>query len=192
MTEGRDTTDPGWRGSRIGRMTTEEMNEFLRGPWLARLACLKPDGWPYVVPVWYHWDGVGFWVVPRARSAWAHYMALDPRVSLVVDEPDPPIRKVMCEGTAVVVEAGVGPYLDNGEPSLWNKIGEKYTGPRYLGEERSKEYRGSVNVEPCWTFKIVPRKIVTWQGFDWASRYKHPELYPDESGRPSVETTFPG
>jgi hypothetical protein len=67
-------------------------------------------------------------------------MARDPRVSLVVDEPDPPIRKVICEGTAVVVEAAVGPYLDNGEKSIWNKIGERYTGPRYLGE-RAQEYR---------------------------------------------------
>ncbi len=181
----------GWRGEKVGGMTPEEIDEFLKGPWLARLACLKPDGWPYIVPVWYHWDSVGFWVVPRARSQWAHYMALDPRVSLVVDEPDPPIRKVICEGTAVVVEAGVGPYLDNGEKSIWNQIGEKYTGPRYLGEERSQDYRGSVNVEPCWTFKIVPRKIISWQGFDWAGRYKHPEFYPDEEGGPRVEPAFP-
>jgi len=94
-----------WRGQQIGGMTREEMNEFLKGPWTARLATLKPDGWPYVVPCWYHWDGVAFWVVPRERSVWAHNMALDPRVSLVVDEPDPPIRKVICEGIAVVVEA---------------------------------------------------------------------------------------
>ena len=171
-----------WRGQQIGGMTREEMNEFLKGPWTARLATLKPDGWPYVVPCWYHWDGVAFWVVPRERSVWAHNMALDPRVSLVVDEPDPPIRKVICEGIAVVVEAAVGPYLENGEKSLWNQIGEKYTGPRYLGE-RAAEYRGGVNVEPCWTFRIVPRRLTTWQGYDWHPRYKHPELYPQaESG----------
>jgi len=79
-----------WRGEKLGGMTREEMNEFLKGPWTARLATLKPDGWPYVVPCWYHWDGVAFWVVPRERSVWAHNMALDPRVCLVVDEPDPP------------------------------------------------------------------------------------------------------
>lgn len=180
--------DRGWRGQRVGKMTTEEMNEFLAGPWLARLACLKPDGWPYVVPCWYHWDGVAFWVVPRVGSAWAHYMALDPRVSLVVDEPDPPIRKVVCEGTAVVVEAGVGPYLADGQPSVWNRIGE-HTHPRYLGDH-ADEYRGSVNVEPCWTFKIVPRKLTTWQGFDWAQRYKHPELHPDEGGKAVVEPRY--
>src|SRR3981081_165596 len=90
-----------WRGERIGGMSPEQMSEFLAGPWLARLACLKPDGSPYVVPTWYHWDGVAFWVVPRARSAWAHYMARDPRVSLVVDAPDPARRKVISEWTAV-------------------------------------------------------------------------------------------
>jgi hypothetical protein len=107
-------------------------------------------------------------------------MALDPRVSLVVDEPTPPIRKVICEGTAVVVEAAVGPYLMSGEKSLWNRIGEAHTGPRYLGE-KAQEYRGGVNVEPCWTFKVVPKKLVTWQGFGWAKRYRHPELYPQET-----------
>lgn len=167
----------GWRGEKVGGMTRTELNEFLAGPWIARLACLKPDGAPYIVPLWYHWDGICFWVVGRERSVWAHYLAADPRVSLVVDEPTPPIRKVICEGTAVVVEAAVGPYLESGEKSQWNVIGEKYTGPRYLGE-RAAEYRGSVNVEPCWTYKIVPRQLTTWQGFDWHPRYKHPELHP--------------
>jgi hypothetical protein len=77
-----------------------------------------------------------------------------------------------------VVEAALGPYLENGEKSLWNQIGEKHTGPRYLGP-RAQEYRGSVNVEPCWTFRIVPHSLITWQGFGWHPRYKHPELYPD-------------
>ncbi len=166
-----------WRGKKFGGLNPTELNAFLQGPWLARLACITPDGWPYVIPLWYHWDGSAFWVVGRERSEWAHYLALNPRVSLVVDEPNPPIRKVICEGTAVVVEAAVGPRLENGEKSQWNVIGEKYTGPRYLGE-KAQEYRGAVNVEPCWTFKIVPKKLTTWQGFDWHRRYKHPELYP--------------
>jgi len=183
-------TEP-WRGEKTGGMTPEEMNEFLKGPWLARLACLKPDGWPYLVPCWYHWDGACFWVVPRLRSEWAFYMALDARVSLLIDEPEPPIRKVICEGIAVIIEAGVGPTLENGQKSIWNQIGERYTGPRYLGTERADEYRGSVNVEPCWTFKIVPRHITSWQGFAWAQRYKHAEFYPDQAGKAKVEPTYP-
>jgi hypothetical protein len=176
-----------WRGDKMGGLSPEEMDEFLAGPWLARLACLKPDGWPYIVPVWYHWDGAAFWVVARERSEWAHYLAADPRVSLVVDEPTPPIRKVICEGTATVAETPVGPYLDNGEKSLWNRIGEEHTGPRYLGAERAADYRGSVNVEPCWTFKIVPTKLTTWQGFGWHRRYLHPELHAGDDEESSTE-----
>lgn len=170
-----------WRGEKLGGMSTEEVDAFLAGPWLARLACLKPDGWPYIVPVWYHWDGQAFWLVARKKSEWAHFMAADARVSVVVDEPVPPIRKVICEGRAEVIEAAVGPYLDNGEKSVWNRIGEEHTGPRYLGP-KAAEYRGSVNVEPCWTFRIEPLKLTTWQGFGWHPRYKHAELHNDKDG----------
>ena len=161
-----------WRGSNIGGLNTQEIDEFLAGPWLARLACLKPNGSPYVVPVWYHWDGAAFWLVARKKSEWARFIADDPRVSLVIDEPEPPIRKVICEGLAEVIEEPVGPILDNGKSSIWNQIGSEHTGPRYLGE-KSSEYRDSINTEPCWTFKICPEKLVTWQGFDWHDRYKN-------------------
>ena len=45
-----------WRGDKIGKMSKKEIDEFLSEPWIARLACIKPDGSPFVVPVWYHWD----------------------------------------------------------------------------------------------------------------------------------------
>ena len=86
-------------------MSAGEMNEFLQKPWIAKIACLTPNGSPYIAASWYHWDGVAFWVVPRARSEWAHYLARDPRVHLLIDDPNPPISKVLCEGTAVIVEA---------------------------------------------------------------------------------------
>ncbi len=55
----------------------------------------------------------------------------------------------------------------------------------------ASDYRGSVNVEPCWTYKIVPRMLTTWQGFAWAKRCRHPELHPDEAGKATVERSFP-
>jgi hypothetical protein len=188
-TDGQKTD---FMGSEPRPMSAGEMNEFLQKPWIAKIACLTPNGSPYIAASWYHWDGVAFWVVPRARSEWAHYLARDPRVHLLIDDPNPPLSKVICEGTAVVVEAAVGPYLDNGEMSIWNKIGTYHTGPRYLGE-RAKEYRGPKNVEPCWTIKIVPRKLTTVRyGFQWASRYKHPELIPDDEGLAEVTPVYYG
>lgn len=182
MGEDKQDSDGAWRG-KLGPMSPAEVDAFLAGPWLARIACLKPDGAPCIVPVWYHWDGKAFWVVARKKSAWAHYLAADPRISLVVDEPEPPIRKVICDGRAEVIEAGVGPLLDNGEKSVWNQIGENHTGPRYLGPKAS-EYRGSVNIEPCWTFRIEPDKLTTWQGFGWHKKYFHPELHAGDDAEP--------
>ena len=161
-----------WRGDKIGKMSKREMDDFLTEPWIARLACIKPDGSPFVVPVWYHWDGSAFWIVGRKKSRWAEFLEADPRVSLVIDEPVPPIRKVICDGKAEMIEKGIGPFLENGEKSVWNQIGENHTGPRYLGE-KAIEYRKSVNSEPCTTFKIQPLELMTWQGFEWHRRYRH-------------------
>jgi nitroimidazol reductase NimA-like FMN-containing flavoprotein (pyridoxamine 5'-phosphate oxidase superfamily) len=38
-------------------MTAEEIDEFLSGRWVARLATIGRDGYPYVSPFWYYWDG---------------------------------------------------------------------------------------------------------------------------------------
>ena len=57
--------DESWRG-KIGKMSTDEVDGFLNEPFLARVACLDDNEWPYVVPCWYQWDGAALWVVPRA------------------------------------------------------------------------------------------------------------------------------
>ena len=33
----------------------QELEEFLGGSPLLKLACLRPDGWPYVIPLWFSW-----------------------------------------------------------------------------------------------------------------------------------------
>src|SRR6266511_1961763 len=80
VSEKPDGQKTDFMGSKPRPMSAGEMNEFLQKPWIAKIACLTPDGSPYIAASWYHWDGVAFWVVPRARSEWAHYLARDPRV----------------------------------------------------------------------------------------------------------------
>ena len=75
----------GWQG-KLGGMTRAEMDAFLAGPWLARVACLKPDGAPYVVPLWYHWDGDSFFVVGRKRSQWVQHLKADDRCAICIEE----------------------------------------------------------------------------------------------------------
>ena len=58
----------------LGGLTAEEMEQFMAGNAVARLATLKPDGSPYVMPVWYHWDGEALYFVGRQRALWCKYI----------------------------------------------------------------------------------------------------------------------
>jgi nitroimidazol reductase NimA-like FMN-containing flavoprotein (pyridoxamine 5'-phosphate oxidase superfamily) len=95
-------SEENWRG-RVGRLSDTEVTTFLAEPQLARLACLDDEGWPYVVPCWQEWDGDSFWVIPREKSAWARYLANDPRCAISVDETGGQ-RKVVAQCNAHMVE----------------------------------------------------------------------------------------
>lgn len=154
-------SEEGWRG-RVGRLNEAEVTEFLAEPQLARLACLDDEGWPYVVPCWQEWDGDSFWVIPREKSAWARYLAGDPRCAITVDETGGQ-RKVVAQCSAHMVE----------EPNVggrWVPIAERMS-LRYLGENGPKYLEPTLD-KPRWLFRLDPVNLQTWQGVDWAARYK--------------------
>ena len=153
-----------WRG-KIGEMNEEELIEFLSRGILCRLAVLDEKGWPYVQPVWFAWDVTErvFWIVARKKSAWAEHMARDNRVGLTIDEDEKPLRKVTAQGRAEVVE----------EPNVggrWVAIAKEMA-TRYLGPH-GPEYMTPTLDKPRWLFRIVPTEMSTWQGVEWAKRYK--------------------
>ena len=156
--------DEPWRG-RVGKLTEAELLEFLAGNHLCRLAVLDSDGWPYIVPVWFQYQDGGYYIIPRERSVWADYMAQDPRVSLVIDETGRQ-RKVMVRGEAQLIE----------EPNIggkWVEIAREMS-YRYLGPNGPTNLEPTLS-EPRWLFFVKPIKTSTWQGVDWARRYKHSE-----------------
>jgi nitroimidazol reductase NimA-like FMN-containing flavoprotein (pyridoxamine 5'-phosphate oxidase superfamily) len=154
-------SDESWRGT-VGPLDGDEIATFLAEPHIARLACLDADGWPYVVPCWQEWDGESFWVVPRAKSAWAKHLARDGRCAITVDEAGAQ-RKVLAQCRAHLVE----------EPNVggrWVEIAERMS-TRYLGENGPRYLEPTLD-KPRWLFRLEPVKVQTWQGQDWAARYK--------------------
>lgn len=152
-----------WRG-KVGRMNEDEMNAFLSEGIICRLGCNDDDGWPYVVPVWFQYTDGGFYIVPRERSAWARYLKQDDRVFLSIDTLGPPQRKVMVKGRAELIE----------EPNVggkWVEIAREMS-YRYLGEHGPDYLVPTLN-EPRWLYFVRPVKVTSWQGVNWASRYKH-------------------
>lgn len=153
-----------WRGT-IGKLSAEEYGEYLSVGRIVRLACIDKVGNPYIAPMWYEWDPEdnGFWVIPRQKSAWAKYLKNNPSVAITIDEDAPPYRKVIVRGHAELVE----------EPNVggqWVEIATKMS-YRYLGENGPDYLEPTLN-EPRWLFKIKPSKIKTWQGVEWAEKYK--------------------
>ncbi len=82
------------------------MTAFLQGPWTARLAVVRPDGQPHVIPVWQEWDGEVFTIIAWKGSQWAEHLLQNPNVSLTIDEPWPPLRRVVVRGQAAPLNHG--------------------------------------------------------------------------------------
>jgi PPOX class probable F420-dependent enzyme len=152
-----------WRG-KIWTMSQEELAGLFAKGNICRLATLDERGWPYVVPVWFEYDedDGGFWFVPRRKSAWATHIQADPRVSFTIDEDDARNRRFVAQGRGTIVE----------EPNVggaWVPIAERMS-LRYLGPH-GPEYLVPTLNQPRWLIKVMPEKVKTWQGVDWAKKY---------------------
>ena len=90
----------------VGKMSPDEINIFLEKGYTLRLSCLKPNGDPFIVPCWHHWEKNNeksteekiegdFYVIPRAKSKWAEYLDNDSRCSWVIDD-EHTMEKVLC------------------------------------------------------------------------------------------------
>jgi PPOX class probable F420-dependent enzyme len=152
----------GWMGENRG-LTKKEIFEFLSGPIVARIATVKEDGSPYIAPIWQFYDGESMWVIPRERSAFVQHIKRDPRVAVSCAFDTAPWTRILIEGRAEIVE---GPKPIDG---LMAEIGNKMT-VRYLGEHGS-EYANLTFDRQRYLIKIIPDKITTWTGSEWAKKY---------------------
>jgi len=73
-------------GDKIGALTDAELAIFLAEPWNGRIATISPEGWPYVAPVWYEFEGAtrSFLVVGREHARWIAHIRQNPRVAFHV------------------------------------------------------------------------------------------------------------
>ncbi len=129
-------------------LSTDEIAAFLSGPWTARLACIRPDGRPHVIPVWQEWDDSGFTVITWQGSQWAGYLRQNANVSLTVDEPWPPLRRVTCRGTALPVQD------PSNLPLLAGRLARRYLGQPAAGLVHQVE----------GAFRIIPDTLRGFQG----------------------------
>lgn len=134
-------------------MTKDELREFLlEGTKTGKLATVRADGRPHVMPVWYDLDGDNLVFTTGGDSVKARNMMRDPSVSITIDDQTPPYAFVTIEGTVS--------FSDDPEQLLhW----ATRIGGRYMGEDQAEAYGKRNSCEGEILVTIRPSKILAYK-----------------------------
>lgn len=137
-------------------MTSSEVHEFLMATpaRTAKLATVRKDGRPHVAPIWFDVDEDGT-VVFTTGAATTKGTALrrDPRVSLCVDEEQPPFSFVIIEGEATLSQ-------DPDELLVW----ATRIGGRYMGADQAETFGRRNGVPGELLVRVRPTKVIAERG----------------------------
>src|SRR4051812_25709662 len=137
------------------RLGDDEIRAFLSaGTRTGKLAVTRLDGSPMVVPIWFVMDDDGSLMFTTwADSIKGKALRRDGRVSLCVDEEEPPYAYVRVDGTVTL--SG-----DVDQLRVW----ASRIGGRYMGAERAEEFGARNGVDGELLVRISPTKIVAQDG----------------------------
>jgi PPOX class probable F420-dependent enzyme len=123
---------------------------LLEGTRTAKLAVVRKDGSPLVTPVWFVLDDDGFIVFETGReSVKGRALCRDPRLSICVEDDEPPFGFVRVDGIAELSD-------DLDELLVWTTR----MAARYMGAERADEF-GRRNAAPSeMLVRVRPKRVV--------------------------------
>jgi PPOX class probable F420-dependent enzyme len=132
-------------------MSPEETRAFLlHGTRTAKVATASRDGQPHVMPVWFVLDGEDIVFTTARESVKGKHLRRDPRVSLLVDDQDPPYAFVHVRGRVTLIDD-----LDE----LLRYATE--IGGRYMGAARAEEF-GRRNAVPTeMVVRVSVERLIT-------------------------------
>lgn len=131
-------------------MSDAERREFLsEGTRTGKLATVRADGSPHVVPVWFVLDGDDLVFTTGADTVKGKALRRDGRAALCVDMERPPFAYVMAAGEVEISE-------DPDELLDWaTRIATRYEGP-----ERAEEFGRRNAVPGELLVRLSPTKVV--------------------------------
>jgi PPOX class probable F420-dependent enzyme len=135
----------------VEEMTTREAREFLRvGTRTGKLATVSADGSPHVAPIWFELDDAGnLFFNTGMNTVKGRNLRREPRLSLCVDDENPPFAHVVLFGVAEISE-------DRDELLRWATL----IGGRYMGADQAEEFGRRNAVEGELLVVVRPSKII--------------------------------
>lgn len=128
---------------------TEEQRAFLlKDTRTGKLATVRQDGRPHVVPVWFVLDGDELVFTTGEHTVKAANMCRDPRVTICVDDETAPYAYIQVEGTASFSH-------DLAELLKWATI----IGGRYMGADLAETYGKRNGVPGELLVRVTPTRV---------------------------------
>jgi PPOX class probable F420-dependent enzyme len=119
---------------------TEKTREFLQQPYVGEVTTIRPDGSPHTTVVWVDVDTDEVLFNTAVGRAKERYLRKDPRVSLIVVDPEDPYRWVAVNGTAEFETEGADEEID--------RLTKKYLGKDEYPWRSEGEQRVTVRIRP--------------------------------------------
>jgi PPOX class probable F420-dependent enzyme len=139
-------------------MSKKEIRRFLlQGTLTGKLATVKNDGTPHVVPIWFILNDItdnntsgDIIFTTSSMSVKAKNIQHDNRVSICIDDQTPPFSFVTVYGIAKIQQ-----YKQNELLKWATKIAE-----RYMGKKNAESYGKRNSTEGEMLVRIKPKRIV--------------------------------
>src|SRR5215469_16301114 len=81
----------------------ETYRDLLDGAFCAALITVMPDGQPQITPVWFNREGDYLWLNTMQGFRKEKNMRANPKVTLLVYDPQQPLRSIEIRGTVVAM-----------------------------------------------------------------------------------------
>ncbi len=130
-------------------MTPAEIEAFLEPPRVAVLATINRDGSPALNPVWYVYEHGRFCMIVNDSSYYAKNINRDPRITVCVQQEEPPYKAVVAHGPVTA------------EPDTGGAMVRRLA-IRYFGEAAGNAYADK-NTDPGdRLITLTPARLASW------------------------------
>ena len=118
----------------------EKARNFLEQPYVGTVTTLRQDGSPHSTIVWVDVDDDGLSFNTAAGRAKPRHLERDPRISLLVVDPENTYRWLSVSGTAELTTEGADGQID--------RLAKKYLGEDEYPWRKPEEQRIKVRINP--------------------------------------------
>lgn len=141
------------------------LDEFLQGSSIiAILATLDRRQHPYLIPVWYEWDGSAIWIISKPRAEYVKNLKRNAYAAVSIATSTLPYVRVLIQGRAQLIETDQD----------WLPMGFRMA-ERYLGKKEGRAYIDKTKDWKRLYIKLKPTRILSWDGgasgHAWGKKY---------------------